>query len=564
MGRWAVRLLPPLLYLAAATYLYSDFLAHPRTAAPGGADSVVYSWFFEWTKDAVFHLYNPLFTDRMNAPTGVNSMWNGGLLVFAVLLSPLTASIGPTATVGLLMYLAPVASATTAYLVFLRLTGRAPGAAVGAALYGFGPFFVGQAGHVHLTMAVLPPLLLLLGHDLVVAGRGSPRRIGLELGLAVALTLLFGEELVAMSALLAVIALLYLAVLHPRGVRARVRRVGEAAGYALATVVVIAGLPIAYQFAGPLALRQGVPASEMRLDLRGLVVPSDLMYYSTRADRLLNHTFPPNGVENTGYLGWPLLVLLVGLWAWLLLTRDPFAPWWGLTTVTAVIISMGTPLTIDGRTYGSGLWALLDQVPVLRGAVIVRFTLITTLLAGLLIATALARLHGRVLAFAVVVVLATFIPLRPAHKAEGIYDIATPRFFSTAAVHTLPTGSTALLLPQAQTPQAQSRVMTWQLAAGLRFRIIGGYGIFDVDGAMSYFPTVPAYAALLIDAGQSGTAPSAEEIAAARPSIGASGSDEIVVTDYQANRSLVMDLAAQLSGCTFRRVVDVDLCVVPH
>ena len=162
---------------------------------PGGADGVLHTWYFEWVRQAVIHLHNPLCAPALNAPTGVNVMWNTAMFALALVFLPFTALLGAGPTVGLLMVLAPAAAASTAYFVFRRLTGKALGSALAATLYGFGPFFAAQTGHLHLTFAVYPPLLLLPGHELFVTQRVSARRTGAWLGVATGVQLLISEEM---------------------------------------------------------------------------------------------------------------------------------------------------------------------------------------------------------------------------------------------------------------------------------------------------------------------------------------------------------------------------------
>ena len=124
-SRWLPRLLPPLLYLLASIYCYSEFVREPLQRYVGGADGVAYAWYFEWTHQSFLHAYNPFVTTALNAPFGVNLMWNTSLFLLSVVCLPLTMTIGPFATVGLLFVLAPFLSATSAYLVFRAFRARA-------------------------------------------------------------------------------------------------------------------------------------------------------------------------------------------------------------------------------------------------------------------------------------------------------------------------------------------------------------------------------------------------------------------------------------------------------
>ena len=305
---WAgPRLVPPLLYAIASAYNYSHFLAHPTRGVPGGADGVIYSWYFEWIEQSVIHLHNPFVSPAMNAPIGVNVMWNTALFALALICVPLTALIGAGPTIGFLAVLAPVASATTAYFVLRRLTGRASSSALAAALYGFGPFFAGQNGHLHLIFAVFPPLLLLFGHELFVRQDKDPRRTGLWLGVATGLQLLISEEIVVLAAVVAAVSVVILAATDWRAVAGRVRHAAIGLGVAALATVVIAGVPLGYQFFGPLALAHGVLPTGQRLDLAGLVRPGVSQYYASASDIAAFRAMPANGVENTGYLGWALI-----------------------------------------------------------------------------------------------------------------------------------------------------------------------------------------------------------------------------------------------------------------
>lgn len=560
VARWTPLVVPPLLYATAAAAQFSRFLAHPTQGVPGGADGILYTWYFEWVKQAVVHLHNPLFAPALNAPTGVNVMWNTATFALAVVFLPLTALLGAGPTVGSLMVLAPVASASTAYFVFRRLTGKAPGSALAAALYGFGPFFVSQNGHLHLTFAVYPPLVLLLGYELFVTQRLSVRRIGAWLGVATGLQLLISEEIVVLTLLVAVLSLITLAALHPRQVRERVRHSATGVGIAAGTAAVIAAVPLAYQFVGRQALPHGVRAAQQRLDLAGIVRPSAAMRFATRADAAANRTFPANGVENTGYLGWALVLVVLATCAWLVARRDRFGWWWLLTTFAAIALSLGSPVVVNGLRLGPGPWALLRRVPLLDGTVVVRFTLITTLLVALMLAWGLARLRGWALTAGLAVVVAALVPLLPANRYNGILHIATPRFFATSAVDEIPRGAAVFVLPYG--PQAPAPAMTWQVGAGLRFDLIGGYSVINNHGGMAYTSPMPSFARLLMRVGDTGTPPATAAVQAARGSITPSGLRFVVIADEQAHRNVVVATAARLTGCRPRRSVDVTLCAV--
>ncbi len=560
--RWAPHLVPPLVYLAAAGYYFWDFLTDLGHQIPGGADGVIYGWFFQAVEQSLVHLHNPLFTDAMNAPDGVNVMWNTSLLAVAIVCTPVTALLGGANTVVLVMALAPVVSATSAYIALRRITGTTWPAALAAALYGFGPFFVGQNGHLHLTFAFLPPLLLLIGWEVLVVQNRTPLRSGLKLGVLVGVALLVSEEIVALTAIVTVVAVAALAVLWPTRVRGRLRYAATATGVGVAVTAVIAGYPVWFQFFGRQSLNRG-PVSTQRLDLAGLVRPSVLQYYASPSDIAANAHYAAIKVENTGYLGWPLIVLLLALTGWLVVRGDRFGWWWLITACVAVVLSAGTPIMFDGSRLATGPWRLVDEVPLFETVVAVRFTLLTTLLVALLLAWALAHARGPgVRAVLGIVTVVALVPLRPAGRYDTDVLIDTPRFFTTSAVQVIAPGSTVLLLPRGQYPNDEATLMMWQLRAHNRFKIVGGYAVFSIDGQMSYIAPEPAFAQLLQDAGDTGIVPTDGEIAAMRASLDASGTRYVVLAAGQRNALAVQLTAEQLTGCTWRPAADVQLCEV--
>jgi hypothetical protein len=110
-----VTLLAGLYYLVAALavtmWLWRDPVS--RLVAANPYDSDQFTWYFRYAAAAVEHLRLPaLTTDGMNAPQGVNLMWNTPMLLPGVLLAPLTLLAGPQVSLTLLMTAGFAGSAT--------------------------------------------------------------------------------------------------------------------------------------------------------------------------------------------------------------------------------------------------------------------------------------------------------------------------------------------------------------------------------------------------------------------------------------------------------------------
>jgi len=553
----AANLLPPLAFVVISLSIAWPVVTHLGQRVPGGGDGVLFSWYFEWIAQSVSHGHNPFISAALNAPAGVNVMWNTAVFLLAFICIPLTLSVGAFTTVALAMILSPAISGATAYWVLRRLSGRTLGAAIGAAVYAYGPFMTGEVGHLHLAFAPFPPLFVLLGHRLLISQQGSPIRVGVLLGILVGLQMLLSEELLVLSMVAGAVALAWLIVLNPHEVRPRARYALTGAGIAVATAVPIVAVPLGYQFFGPDSLKRFLPETA-RADLASFVRPSLLQYYSSRADVRANLTFPANGAENTGYLGWPLIIAALAVCTWYVVRRERFAIWWLLTALSLAALMLGSPIDVNGRALVRGPWAFVRRLPLMGGVIPVRFSLLMLLLVAGLIAWTLARLHGRALVAGALVAVAVLIPLRPVVPIHGSLLPPTPKFFTTSAVDVIPRGAVTAVLPQAGFPR--NAAMVWQVRTGLRFNLVGGYSVFNVHNHATYFAELPPFINALREVGHGDRA--AEPVAALRSSVADSGVRYIVITTLQPKMRAVVAAAAAITGCHPREIADVLLCQI--
>jgi hypothetical protein len=143
-----------------------------RLSAINQPDATLFVWLLTWTPHALGSGLPPLLTTTLNAPDGVNLMWNNGMALPALLFAPVTAAWGGLATVTVLTAVGLAGSATAAFGA-LRALGAATGpAALGGAAFGFSPAIVAQSlGHPNLVLNVLVPVLVLLAVRLAVEER---------------------------------------------------------------------------------------------------------------------------------------------------------------------------------------------------------------------------------------------------------------------------------------------------------------------------------------------------------------------------------------------------------
>jgi hypothetical protein len=401
-GRWAEALVV-LAFIAAAVGITWRLWAHPATVAPTafGAnvnpDVYLSTWFMRYVANALTHGHLPaLITTAINSPQGVNAMWNTSLLAPAFLLTPVTLIAGPVASLTVLLTLGFAGSATSLYIVLRRWGASIAAAALGGAFYGFMPaMLVAGQDHYHLQFAILPPLII----DavlLLVTGRGRTVRTGLWLGVLVSLQFFTAEELLVDTGLAVLVILIVLMLARPWAIRRRLRPTLGGAGIALAVAAVICGRALWVQFIGPLVehgspwnvFAYGYPPSSY------VTAPSAMLIHGNFTQYLLTtHQHP---IEEFGYLGWPLQILLIAV---------PFVFWRdirirviGLAVLLMELLQLGGhSVLFIGRQSIAGTalpWHWIQHLPVLNQLIIVRLSIVSDGAA----AVALALVADRVIA----------------------------------------------------------------------------------------------------------------------------------------------------------------------
>ncbi len=475
----ALRLLPLVAVFVVAAAISVSYLGAGLWATDtwrgNVGDSEQFMWFLSSVPHALVHGHNPLVSTFELYPHGTNLMWNTSVVLPGILVSPVTMLAGPVFSYNLLLVLGPIVTACTAYWAFRRYVDSPVAAGVGGLVFAFSPFLmVHGSGHLHLVLLGLLPVMLVLVDEVLVRRRRRPWLIGGLIGLVAACQLLTSEEVLALEALAGGLAVVILCLLHPHVVRSRVGYVLRAGICAVPVFVVVAGFPLYIQLFGP----QRAPAAHgpgaYSTDLFNLVWP----VYQWVDLGVGSPSFTGNASEWTGYLGVPLIVLLVvvTLRAW---RRHPLVPVAAILVVALVVLSFGPSLHVAGRTTAVPLpWAGVQRLPLLENLLPGRISLVVGLFAAVLLAVFVDdlvrarrvrwRLGGAGL---VALVVLSWVP-----AGMRTTTIRTPTFFTTAAVDRIPAGSVVLVVPYTTGPLNEQAVL-WQANARMRFRIVNGWVI---------------------------------------------------------------------------------------
>jgi len=486
---------PFALYLALAVVLTAEVWAAPTSRWIGiCCDPEQTIWFLRWIPYAVSHLTDPFVTQQLNAPTGVNLMWNASIPFLSLVMAPVSLTAGPIAAYNVAVVLSIAVSAGCAFVVLRRWTASPVGAFVGGAVYGFSPYLASHAAiHLNLIATWAPPLYLLLLDELLIRRRRSPLLIGVCLGLLSASQLLTAEELLATSVVSAgvfvAVLLAVLAMRHRDEVVVGARRTVAAVLAATLTFLLVAGWPLAVQLFGPLRIVGSVQDVErFSSDLLNLILPTPYQLIAPDAATRLSTGFSGLYHEATAYLGLPLVVLLGAIvarrWA------DVRVRIAGLMAALMFLLSLGPTLHIAGMSTGVPLpWWPLSKLPLLEHALPGRLTLFMYLAVGAIVALAVDGSIRRPVSAAVPRLVAIGLAVAlclPAPLRSSTVDV--PPFFGHWSEQGIGSDEIILFAPFFRNG-AGADPMVWAAVAGDEPRMYEAYAYVPLaDGSPSFGP----------------------------------------------------------------------------
>jgi len=466
----------------------SGHLASTATCACG--DPAQTMWFLAWVPDALGHGQWPWHSNLLFAGQGgVNLLANTGDFLQGLLVAPVTVLAGPPAALNVAITVAPVASGLSALWAATKVMQWRLGALLVGLVWACSPIVLGHApyGHLNLAWAVGPPLLFGALWELAVVQQHSWRHDATVLSAAVVATFFVSTEQLVLCVLVAGAVLAgALAVAAIRGdpdLRRRLGHGGRAGVAAVAGVGLILGWPTWSALAGPRhTIGPPWPGTAEAGAAPGAPLLSRDHLVSRGLAALAGYRGSPGPALD--YLGPILIVALVGsmilAWrhrsSWILL-GGAVGCWvlsWGVTA------GYWTP------------WRLFDRLPVLDEVTPDRFGALALFLVVMVIGVGFeaagrpavgdrARWWRRPWrGLLLTVVLAGLVLAGAAGEvvAEGLpYPVvraAAPAWFTGSTVEVAPR-SRVLVLPY---PSSGITVaMAWQAMGGLRFALVGGYGL---------------------------------------------------------------------------------------
>ncbi|SDZ05293.1 hypothetical protein SAMN05444365_10566 [Micromonospora pattaloongensis] len=424
--------------LALAFWVTSGLWLDPngRAITVNSSDQAFFEWLLAYGGHAVTHGGNPLFTNLINVPDGVNLAVNTSITVYAAAFAPLTYLIGPPATFLVILTL-NLAATGYAWYWFLSRFRPAPGAdplvrsrlaaAVGGLFCGFAPGMVSHANaHLNWTAGWLVPVILWR----VLRLRRPDRwlRNGMLLGVLVAVAFSIAAEGLFFTALACGIFLAAWALDPGRRAEARAALPALLRGLGVTAVTAAALLayPLWLHFLGP--QRFHGTGFDARIHAEDIAAFGAFPERSLAGIAGLGTSLAPNPTEENSFLGLPLLILtvagLVLLWRAAGPGRRATLRALAITAAVFTVLSWGPQVKWFGHITDVPLpYALLEHVPVFNAALPARLALVVTPVIGIVLALTVDHLR-------------TAAPRTAAPRRSGL---AWTAGFAVALVPLLPT-----------------------------------------------------------------------------------------------------------------------------
>lgn len=489
MGAFALYLLVSMVLVGHGTY------AHFGSMSVGyGTDPALFMWSLEWLPRTLIDGSSLLHSDIVFAPEGFNTTMITSIAGAGLAMAPVTLLAGPLISYNVLSILIPAVDGWAAYLL-CRASGARPWpSVVGGYLFGFSSYVLAQTlGHPNLSLVAMVPLAAYL---VLRRSQGiiSPRAFVPCLTAVLVFQFFTSTEVFLTMTLAGAVVFVLATALFPAE-RQSLFGVAQLTVLAYALTAVVAS-PYLISFLSSNQSFNHIHPTGGLTDPVNLAIPTRLNFGGDHFYSLSSQ-FTGNMIENGGYIGIPLLVVLA-LYAWQR-RRERRALLLLATFAIALIASFGPRLTVLGEAVGPPLpWDLLIDLPLTRYVLPLRMMMFAWLALAVVVALWLSSADRiRPTRWGLVLVgLACLLPnpraidLEPGHWGAGIWaeKRSLPELFKSGDRPLFHGRPNLLVLPYNEAGDAESTY--WQANAGMSYSMPGGYVSGTLPHEFSCWPLV--------------------------------------------------------------------------
>ncbi|MEV0394082.1 hypothetical protein [Polymorphospora rubra] len=480
-------------YLALGVLVMGRLWLDPynRVLTGNEDDHGLHMFLIAHSERVIFHFENPLWSERLGVPDGVNMMSNTSMMALGIPVSPITHFFGAAVSVVLLLTLSLAGTAAAWYWVLSRHFVRSRAAAyIGGLWCGFAPTMISHAnGHINFVAHFLVPFIVWRALKLREPGRVV--RNSVILAVFIVLQIFINEEALLFAAMALGVFVLSYAAMRPAEAKAALRPMLAGLGVTAVLSFVVLAYPLWWQFFGPGHYR-GLPYDPDAF-VTDLAAYPAFARQSLAGDPATVEVLSNSPTEDNSFFGWPVLILLAV--AVPLIWRSVASRAVLITGLFFAVISLGPTLVYKGEDTGIKLpfW-LISEVPVIDLVSVTRFAIVATFAAGVVLALAADRIMDLAPDTAVaghriarpakivwwVALVAAFIPVAPLPApVRGVEPL--PDFIASGQWRPyVPEGRTLVPVPLADVTRGRLG-MRWSALSDLEFQAPRGYFMGPAD-----------------------------------------------------------------------------------
>jgi len=441
-------------------------------------------WFVAWPAFALRHGIDIFSTTWLWPSHGVNLLANASSPLVGFVLAPVTWAFGPFVATTVALTLAPGLSAWACWLACRRFVRWEPACVVGGLLFGYSPFVVQNIdqGHLGLGLLVVPPLVVVVLHEILVRQKRPAVWCGLALGALLFAQFMISQEILTLTVLTAAVGVVVCALVAPRRAAAAFPFALRAFAVTAVTGAVTLAVPVWFMLDGPQHIRGSIWSG-------GQVFFIAMAYDLWNAGRYATQlpAFPVGAGQGSAVEFLGLGVLVAAAVALAVAWRERVAWVMGVVAVVATLCSWGSAVWLS-PTHADYLkwlpWQWLTNRPLLDNVESIHFAALADLAVAVVVAVGLGAAaswsfwHPAPAARLVLLVVVAALLLAPQWSTYQaplrVTKVNVPPWYATTAKTVAPRAVIASY-PFPASAASESQPMVWQAADGMRFRLAGGY-----------------------------------------------------------------------------------------
>lgn len=433
---------------------------------PGG-DQYTFIWFLSWWPKAIASGINPFITNFVWPSANLNLTWTTSIPTLAIIMAPVTDIIGPIASWNILTLLTTPLNAFSAFLLLKYLYKKDIPAFLGGYIFGYSTYVLGQLqGHLNLDMVFIIPLLILI---FIKRVRSEYSRKFYITSTVILLSLETGisTEILATSITFGVISILiFLSLLKDYRV-ILLSALKDTVFSILISMILLS--PFFYYLITGTSSKPPLPGSPLYFsaDLINYFIPTPITKIGGHIFNDISANFTGNYSEEGAYIGLPIFTITVIALTEKIKNRKNIGLFLLLTLIFISIFSLGQYLHVNGVITNIYLpWKLFTDLPLIRNALPIRFTLYAFLMIAIILTDWMAAKEHNLTRVLFVILAITFIVPNTAK-----YTWQTPKIPAPFAQTKYLIGKNLLILPFGYTGAS----MLWQAISDFSFKLVGGY-----------------------------------------------------------------------------------------